>query len=73
MLTYGVAGVCYNKRSPESGGFAVKRSGKSGPSNQSAFQERSRRRADNEARYDELLDRAMRRRQYEKRYGRDDY
>jgi hypothetical protein len=41
--------------------------------NQSSAEERPRRRAVNEARYDELLDRAMRRRQYEKRFGRDDY
>ncbi|NLN19253.1 MAG: hypothetical protein GX162_08280 [Firmicutes bacterium] len=41
--------------------------------NQTSSGDRPRRRALNEARYDELLDRAMRRRQYEKRYGRDDY
>lgn len=40
---------------------------------QSSAQERSRRQATNETRYDDLLDRALRRRQYLKRYGRGDY
>jgi hypothetical protein len=42
-------------------------------SGRTSAQERTRRRALNESRYDELLDRALRRRQYEKRYGRSVY
>jgi hypothetical protein len=52
-------------------GFQMKRTDKE--VTQPSAQERSRRRASNETRYDELLDRALRRKQYEKRYGRGDY
>lgn len=51
----------------------MKRNDKSEVISQPAAQERDRRRANNETRYDDLLDRAMRRRQYEKRFGRGDY
>ncbi|MGI6083640.1 MAG: hypothetical protein ACOYEP_12305 [Limnochordia bacterium] len=51
----------------------MKKSTRADAVNQSSAEGRPRRKAVNEARYDELLDRAMRRRQYEKRYGRDDY
>jgi hypothetical protein len=49
----------------------LKRNDKS--TQQPASADRGRRRAFNEARYDELLDRALRRREYEKRFGRGDY
>jgi hypothetical protein len=42
-------------------------------SGRSSAQERVRKRATNETRYDALLDRALRRKQYEKRYGRSEY